>query len=125
MTRGRWSDLSLRVRLTILYVGLLAGLVILFGSLIYFNVRDVFLSSTAQRLATEARGLVERSQALEPTSLAAASERLASGMARSGVTAVILDPSGRPVGDRPTGPTLVPPDLVEDCLLYTSDAADE
>ena len=114
MTRGRWSDLSLRVRLTILYVGLLAGLVILFGSLIYFNVRDVFLSSTAQRLATEARGLVERSQALEPTSLAAASERLASGMARSGVTAVIVDPSGRPVGDRPTGPTLVPPDLVED-----------
>ena len=113
MRRGRWSDLSLRVRLTILYVGLLAGLVVLFGSLIYFNVRDVFLSSTAQRLATEAKGLVDRSQAVEPTSMAAAAERLAIGMASIGVTAVILDPSGRPIGDEPTGPTPLPPDPAE------------
>ena len=126
MRRGRWSDLSLRVRLTILYVGLLAGLVVLFGSLIYFNVRDVFLSTTAQRLAAEARALVDRSQA-EP-GLMAAAQRLAVGMAPSGVTAVILDASARPIGGEPAGRTGVPVDPAElaraveagDAIHYTA-----
>jgi signal transduction histidine kinase len=48
--RARWNDLPLRLRLTILYVGLLLVILIALGSFLYLDTRALFISSTASRL---------------------------------------------------------------------------
>ncbi|MBI5301622.1 MAG: HAMP domain-containing protein [Chloroflexi bacterium] len=46
----RWNDLSLRLRLTLLYVGLLTILLVTFGAFLYFDSRNFMISTTAFRL---------------------------------------------------------------------------
>ncbi|MBI5031731.1 MAG: HAMP domain-containing protein [Chloroflexi bacterium] len=48
--RSRWNDLPLRLRLTMLYVGLLALILTALGSFLYFDTREFMISSTASRL---------------------------------------------------------------------------
>jgi len=48
--RARWNDLPLRLRLTLLYVGLLLVLLVALGSFVYFSTRDFLISATAFRL---------------------------------------------------------------------------
>jgi heavy metal sensor kinase len=59
-----WNNLSLRgtlrVRLTLLYVGLLTVLLVALGTVLYFDTRNFLISSTTLRLQTQAQPGVER-----------------------------------------------------------------
>ncbi len=48
--RTCWNDLPLRLRLTLLYVGLLLLLLVALGALLYLSTRDFLISATAFRL---------------------------------------------------------------------------
>ena len=50
-----WQNLSLRLRLTLLYVGLLSVLLVALGSFLYFDTRDFLISTTSLRLQDASR----------------------------------------------------------------------
>lgn len=82
MTRRHKS--SLRTRLTILYVALLAFLLLGLGLLLYFDVRAFLISSTAVRLRAQAKPVIERWLAELPPDVPAAEvlPSIAAGLAR-------------------------------------------
>lgn len=55
-----WQNLSLRLRLTLLYVGLLSVLLIALGSFLYFDTQEFLISTTAQRLQSQADPVTAR-----------------------------------------------------------------
>ena len=55
-----WQNLSLRLRLTLLYVGLLSVLLVALGSFLYFDSRDFLISTTTLRLQAQAAPVTER-----------------------------------------------------------------
>ncbi|NOZ26873.1 MAG: HAMP domain-containing protein [Chloroflexi bacterium] len=55
-----WSDLPLRLRLTLLYIGLLAFLLSILGGALYWDTRRFLLDSTATRLRAQAKPVIER-----------------------------------------------------------------
>jgi two-component system OmpR family sensor kinase len=72
----RWNDLPLRLRLTVLYVGLLLILLVALGSFLYFDTRAFLISATAFRLEAQANTAINhltppgppRSTGSQPTS---------------------------------------------------------
>ncbi len=57
---ARWQNLSLRVRLTVLYIGLLTVLLVALGTFLYLDTRDFLISSTVIRVQSQAQPGVER-----------------------------------------------------------------
>ena len=55
-----WNNLSLRLRLTLLYVGLLALLLCILSGVLYWDTRRFLLDSTATRLRAQAKPVIER-----------------------------------------------------------------
>ncbi len=55
-----WNNLSLRLRLTLLYVGLLSVLLVALGSFLYIDTRDFLISTTVLRVQSQAQPGVER-----------------------------------------------------------------
>ena len=55
-----WQNLSLRFRLTLLYVGLLSVLLFALGSFLYFDTRDFLISTTTLRLQAQAAPVTAR-----------------------------------------------------------------
>lgn len=55
-----WQNLSLRLRLTLLYVGLLTVLLVALGSFLYFDTRDFLISTTTLRLQAQAEPVTAR-----------------------------------------------------------------
>jgi two-component system, OmpR family, sensor kinase len=55
-----WQNLSLRLRLTLLYVGLLTVLLVALGSILYFDTQNVLIAGTVLRLQTQALPPTER-----------------------------------------------------------------
>jgi len=55
-----WNDLSLRLRLTLLYVGLLALLLCVLSGALYWDTHRFLLNSTATRLRAQAKPVIER-----------------------------------------------------------------
>lgn len=64
--RTRWNDLPLRLRLTILYVGLLVILLVILGSVLYFDTRNFMISTTAFRLQALAANAISHATPGEP-----------------------------------------------------------
>jgi signal transduction histidine kinase len=60
---NRLSDLSLRVRLTLVFVGLLALLLVAFSAVYYFETRSFLISSTATRMRAQAKPVLDAWQA--------------------------------------------------------------
>ncbi|MGB8647378.1 MAG: ATP-binding protein [Anaerolineae bacterium] len=57
---ARWQDLSLRLRLTFLYIGLLLVLLIALGSFLYLDTQNFLITTTLIRLQSQAQPGVER-----------------------------------------------------------------
>ena len=55
-----WHNLPLRVRLTLLYVGLLAFLFSVLGGVLYWDTQRFLIGSTATRLRAQAKPVIER-----------------------------------------------------------------
>lgn len=55
-----WNDLSLRFRLTLLYTGLLGLLLVVFGSVLYFDTRNFMISTTTLRLQAQVQSGIDR-----------------------------------------------------------------
>jgi len=55
-----WNNLSLRLRLTLLYVGLLVLLLCILSGILYWDTRRFLLDSTATRLRAQAKPVIER-----------------------------------------------------------------
>jgi len=55
---NRWSDLPLRLRLTLLYVGLLSVLLLVFSSVLSLDIENFLLESTAGRLRAQADSVI-------------------------------------------------------------------
>jgi len=55
-----WNNLSLRLRLTLLYVGLLALLFCILSGILYWDTHRFLLNSTATRLRAQAKPVIER-----------------------------------------------------------------
>ncbi len=132
--RNRWNNLSLQVRLTLLYVGLLASLLCPLGGILYLDTRRFLYASTALRLRAQAKPVIERWLAsgipseTSPTSptlpVAAPSTRqlqelttIAAGLARAltsrDTTALVLDGDARVLANGrllPEEPIPAPPD---------------
>ena len=64
--RTRWNDLPLRLRLTILYVGLLVILLVVLGSVLYLDTRSFMISTTAFRLQALAANAISHATPGEP-----------------------------------------------------------
>lgn len=55
-----WNNLSLRFRLTLLYTGLLAVLLVAFGSFLYLDTRNFMISTTTLRLQAQVQSGLDR-----------------------------------------------------------------
>ncbi len=89
-----WNNLSLRLRLSLLYIGLLTVLLVALGSFLYFDTRDFLISSTTFRLRAQAQPGTER-------------------LSRGGIL-VRISPDTSPGGDvPPRNPVANPPTLSE------------
>ncbi len=55
-----WRNLSLRFRLTLLYIGLLSALLIALGSFVYFDTQSFLISTTVLRVQSQAQPGIER-----------------------------------------------------------------
>ena len=108
---NRWRNLSLRVRLTLLYVGLLALLLALLGGALYWDFQNFLLESTATRLRAQAKPVIDTLTAVpDPLSQA---DVLARDLTSRDTTAIIIAPdgtilaSGKTLPEEPAPP---PPD---------------
>ncbi len=57
---NRWANLPLRIRLTFLYMGLLALLLSLLETFLYWDTRRFLIQTTATRLRAQAKPVIER-----------------------------------------------------------------
>lgn len=107
----RWNNLSLRFRLTFLYVCLLGILMVVLGALFYYDVRSFLIDSTATRLRAQAKPIVDESlQNLgAETDVTAISENLSRSITSRDTTAVVLDTDGRYLADGRTLEEEAPP----------------
>ena len=115
----RWRSLSLRLRLTILYVGLLALLLGLFAGALYWDFSHFLTSSTAARLRAQAKPIIDAqterlaSPDLTSPENAAQAQTLARDLTSRDTVAVIIDPSGQIIASGkalPEEPSPPPPD---------------
>lgn len=97
----RWNNLSLRLRLTFLYVCMLAVLMAVLGSLFYYDIRSFLIDSTATRLRAQAKPVVDSAlQNLGSGSdVVGISESLSRSITSRDTTAVILDADGEYLAD--------------------------
>ncbi len=58
--RRRWDDLPLRVKLTLLYGGLLTLLVAGLSLLVYWDTQRFLVQNTALRIRAQAKPVIER-----------------------------------------------------------------
>jgi two-component system, OmpR family, sensor kinase len=122
-----WQNLSLRLRLTLLYVGLLLVLLVGLGSFLYFDTRDFLISSTMLRVQSQAQPGVDRLYRLNgprfnppgapaggsaasggpspnPPSLSEIANFLAESQTSPGTTATVFGPDGNLLADGRTLP---------------------
>jgi two-component system, OmpR family, sensor kinase len=106
-----WNNLSLRFRLTFLYVCLLAILMSVLGALFYYDIRSFLIDSTATRLRAQAKPVVD--EALQnlgtETDVTGISENLSRAITSRDTTAVVLDAEGEYLADGRTLEEEVPP----------------
>jgi two-component system OmpR family sensor kinase len=144
-----WNNLSLRIRLTLLYVGLLTVLLVALGSFLYFDTRNFLISTTLFRLEVQARPGVERSfrvvgprpnppdtPPVNPPSLSDVAGFLAQAQTSPNTTAAVFDKEGKLLADGRTLPEQslsAPPDgaLIvralsgEESIHYITKVADQ
>ena len=97
-----WHDSPLRVRLTLLYVGLLAALLCLLGSGLYWDTRRFLIESTALRLRAQAKPVIEHWLSSPPppppaddsSILARIAPSLAADLTSRDTVALVLDAEG-------------------------------
>lgn len=145
-----WNRSSLRLRLTILYIGMAAISLIALGTFLYFESQSFLIDSTALRLRAQAKPIIERrlanGESANPSStgtqaiagstndLALIASDLSRDLTSRDTTAVVLDSSGAYVADGrrlPEEPRPAPtdPDHVERALggeneiTYVTDVA--
>ena len=115
-----WNDLSLRLRLTLLYVGLLALLLCVLGGALYWDTHRFLLDSTATRLRAQAKPVIESWIYPEPlsaipppaspqlptlslpptlTDLSNIAERLAQDLTSRDTVALVLDRDGQVIAN--------------------------
>ncbi len=111
----RWRNISLRVRLTLLYVGLLALLLAVLGGVLYWDFQNFLLESTATRLRAQAKPIIdEASAAAAPLENA---QTLARDLTSRDTVALIIGPDGETVAvgkTLPEEPAPPPPDPAYD-----------
>ncbi len=107
----RWNNLSLRFRLTFLYVCMLAALMSVLGALFYYDIRSFLIDSTATRLRAQAKPVVDGAlQNLgSETDVVEISESLSRSITSRDTTAVILDADGEYIADGRTLEEETPP----------------
>ncbi len=110
----KWNDLPLRVRLTLLYVGLFSALLLMLATVFYLDTRHFLISNLASRLSAQTESAVEqwqRSPAPPPAPPHAPApppppgeqggipdaDSLAESIASKGSSVLILDAQGRVV----------------------------
>ena len=115
----RWRSLPLRLRLTILYVGLLALLLGLFAGVLYWDFAHYLVDSTVTRLRAQAKPIIEsQTGSLASTDLASPEnsgpvQTLARDLTSRDTVALILDPAGQVIAvgkTLPEEPSPPPPD---------------
>ena len=108
---SRWRNLSLRVRLTLLYVGLLALLLATLGGALYWDFQNFLLTSTATRLRAQAKPVID---ALMTTGdQRAQAQTLARNLTSRDTAALIIAPDGSVIASGktlPEEPAPPPPD---------------
>ncbi len=122
---NRWPNLPLRIRLTLLYVGLLAFLLGLLETALYWDTRRFLIQTTATRLRAQAKPVIEQwlygdgeAPPLPPPPTDAAHlTRIAAPLARDltsrDTAALVLDRDGIPLAEGrllPEEPAPPPPD---------------
>ena len=96
-----WNRLSLRVRLSLLYAGLLVSSVGIVGGYSYWNVWRLLIGETARHLRARAKPVIEHgleqiSGEEDPAAgLSLIAERLARDLTSRNTTALVLDVRGR------------------------------
>ncbi len=122
-----WRDLPLRVKLTVLYMGLLVGLITILGLTLYWDTRHFLIASTATRIRAQAKPVIERwlysptpGEPTSSTSLRADARRveqvapaLARDLTSRDTVALVLDRNGHVLADGhylPEEPLSPPPD---------------
>jgi len=124
-----WHDLSLRLRLTLLYVSLLILLLCALSGVLYWDTHRFLLDSTATRLRAQAKPVIERwfqaatppaahppapPSPLTPTELSNIAAGLARDLTSRDTVALILDhngqvlANGKKLPEEPTPPTPSP-----------------
>jgi two-component system OmpR family sensor kinase len=109
--RKLWNSLSLRSRLTVLSVGLLASLLSALGGVLYVNLRRFLLDSTALRLRAQAKPIIERELA-GGAQLDAVAADLSQALTSRDTTATVFDRGGKLLADGrrlPEEPAPAPP----------------
>jgi two-component system OmpR family sensor kinase len=93
--------LSLSLRLTLLYVGLLALLLVALGLMLYLDTRQFVVDSTAVRLRAQAKPVIERWLAAPRTAppLVDVASDLARSLTSRDTAAVIVDAGGTVLAD--------------------------
>lgn len=123
-----WQNLSLRLRLTFLYVGLLTFLLIALGSFLYFDTQSYLISSTVLRLQNQSQLSTERVFRVggpgpapgprplgsgSPPNLSQIAGLLARSQTSAETTAAVIDQGGKLLADGrtlPEQPVSAPPD---------------
>jgi len=120
---ARWNDLPLRLRLTILYVGLLLVILVALGSFLYIDTRALLISSTASRLQAiagasmshslpgerpapalafpppDTRNPITPTRALNPPPFVVVAGNLARDLTWQDTIAVVMNRNGALIGD--------------------------
>jgi two-component system, OmpR family, sensor kinase len=95
-----WRNLSLRSRLTALSIGLLASLLGTLGNVLYLNLRNFLLDSTALRVRAQAKPVIERQFArTQHAELTAVAGDLSYALTSRDTTATVFDRSGHWLAD--------------------------
>ncbi|WP_119066203.1 HAMP domain-containing protein [Rubrobacter indicoceani] len=98
--KNRWNNRSLRLRMTLLYVVLLAVLLATLSVFIYLDLRAFLIDSTETRLRAQAKPTIERflsvenPSAQEQATIPGVAENLSRNLTSRDTTATVLDSDG-------------------------------
>lgn len=122
-----WRNMSLRLRLTLLYVGLLSVLLVALGSFLYFDTESFLISTTVLRLRSQSQPPTERAfrpapprssppsqlPGGGPSTLIEIASLLTQSQTSPDTTAAVFDKEGKLLADGrtlPEQPRSAPPD---------------